>query len=58
MPLEQLTRARIIEALNLLGHLAAQAQVTLERFYPHDALTTQARAAISGLLPKPNKTSQ
>lgn len=30
MPLEKLTRARIIEALNLLGDLAEQEQVTLE----------------------------
>lgn len=30
MPLEKLTRARIIEGLNLLGHLAEQEQVTLE----------------------------
>jgi hypothetical protein len=30
MPLEQLTRARIVEALNLLGELAEQEQVTLE----------------------------
>ena len=30
MPLERLTRARIVEALNLLGHLAEQDGVTLE----------------------------
>lgn len=30
MPLEQLTRARIVEALNLLGHLAEQEGVMLE----------------------------
>lgn len=30
MPLEKLTRARIIQALNLLGELAEQEQVTLE----------------------------
>jgi hypothetical protein len=30
MPLEKLTRARIVEALNLLGELAEQEQVTLE----------------------------
>lgn len=30
MPLEKLTRARIVQALNLLGELAAQEQVTLE----------------------------
>jgi Nucleotidyltransferase of unknown function (DUF6036) len=30
MPLEKLTRARVVEALNLLGELAEQEQVTLE----------------------------
>jgi hypothetical protein len=30
MPLEKLTRARIVEALNLLGELAEQEEVTLE----------------------------
>jgi hypothetical protein len=30
MPLEKLTRARVVEALNLLGKLAEQEQVTLE----------------------------
>src|SRR5258707_3470487 len=30
MPLEKLTRARIVQALNLLGELAEQEQVTLE----------------------------
>ncbi len=30
MPLEQLTRARIVEALNLLGELAEREDVTLE----------------------------
>src|SRR5689334_506321 len=30
MPLEKLTRARVIEALNLLGELAEQEQVMLE----------------------------
>jgi hypothetical protein len=30
MPLEKLTRARIVEALNLLGELCEQEQVTLE----------------------------
>src|SRR5687768_1335882 len=30
MPLEKLTRARIVEALNLLGELAEQENVTLE----------------------------
>ena len=102
MPLEKLTRARLVEALNLLGQLAEQEGVTLElclyggaammlamkclscrpelpgnrgdvsdirfligkmgirsmaeieahldRFYPHDALTTQARAIIGELL--------
>src|SRR6266699_1840762 len=30
MPLEKLTRARVVEALNLLGQLAEQEEVTLE----------------------------
>ena len=30
MPLEKLTRARVLQALNLLGELAEQEQVTLE----------------------------
>ena len=30
MPLEKLSRARMVEALNLLGELADQEQVTLE----------------------------
>lgn len=77
MPLEKPTRARVVEAFNLLGHLAAQELVALElciyggsammlekmnlrtldeverqieRFYPLDALTTQARGTIEALL--------
>ncbi len=69
MPLENLTRPRIISALNL-GYpgdiedirflirkmeiwTLAQVDELLGRFYPYDALTPQARALIEGLLPRP-----
>jgi hypothetical protein len=64
MPLEPLTRQRIVQALNLLGRLAEQEGVQIElcinsveqieehigRFYPGDALTAQARAIVTGIL--------
>ena len=53
MPLERLTRARLIAALNLLGSLAEQENLTLELcIYPQEVLSPRLREIVSGIIKK------